>query len=126
MNQLFIGIIVAMGLSGYFYYTTSQAKIEELVSLNQAYEVRDSEQRAAIEAIQANLENTSRSLTILSQQNQQYEAEMNEYLDIFRRHNLARIASARPGQVELRVNNGTKEVFDGIEADSQRISNLND
>jgi len=126
MNQLFIGIIVAMGLSGYFYYTTSQAKIEELVSLNQAYEVRDSEQRAAIEAIQANLENTSRSLTILSQQNQQYESEMNEYLDIFRRHNLARIASARPGQVELRVNNGTKEVFDGIEADSQRISNLND
>lgn len=126
MNQLFIGIIVAMGLSGYFYYTTTQAKIEELVSLNQAFEVRDSEQRATIEAIQANLENTSRSLTILSQQNQQYEAEMNEYLDIFRRHNLARIASARPGQVELRVNNATLEVFNGIETDSQRISSLND
>lgn len=126
MNQLFIGIIVAMGLSGYFYYTTTQAKIEELVSLNQAFEVRDAEQRAAIEAIQANLENTSRSLTILSQQNQQYEAEMNEYLDIFRRHNLARIASARPGQVELRVNNATLEVFNGIETDSQRISSLND
>lgn len=126
MNQLFVGIIVAMGLGGYFYYTTTQSKIEELVSLNQAFEVRNSEQRAAIEAIQANLENTSRSLTILSQQNQQYEAEMNEYLDIFRRHNLARIASARPGQVELRVNNATLEVFNGIETDSQRISSLND
>ena len=126
MNQLFIGIIVAMGLSGYFYYTTSQAKIEELTALNQAFEVRDAEQRAAIEAIQANLENTSKNLTILSQQNQQYETEMNEYLDIFRRHNLARIASARPGQVELRVNNATLEVFNGIETDSQRISSLND
>lgn len=126
MNQLFVGIIVAMGLGGYFYYTTTQAKIEELVSLNQAYELRDAEQKAAIEAIQANLENTSRSLIILSQQNQQYEAEMNEYLDIFRRHNLARIASARPGQVELRVNDATMEVFNGIETDSQRISSLND
>ena len=126
MNQLFVGIIVAMGLGGYFYYTTTQAKIEELVSLNQAYELRDAEQKAAIEAIQANLENTSRSLIILSEQNQQYEAEMNEYLDIFRRHNLARIASARPGQVELRVNDATMEVFNGIETDSQRISSLND
>jgi len=126
MNQLFIGIIVAMGLGGYFYYTTSQAKIEELTALNQAFELRDAEQRAAIEAIQANLENTSKNLTILSQQNQQYETEMNEYLDIFRRHNLARIASARPGQVELRVNNATLEVFNGIETDSQRISSLND
>ena len=62
----------------------------------------------------------------LTAKNQQYEVEMNEYLDIFRRHNLARIASARPGQVTTRVNNATREVFDGIEADSQRISALND
>jgi len=59
----------------------------------------------------------------MQQQNQQYEAEMSEYLDIFRRHNLAKIASARPGQVELRANERTKEVFDAIEEVSNRISN---
>ena len=50
---------------------------------------------------------------------------MAEYLDIFRRHNLAKLASAKPGMIETRVNNKTKEAFDGIEEDSKRISNLN-
>ena len=51
---------------------------------------------------------------------------MSEYLDIFRRHNLAKLASAKPGLIEPSVNKRTKEVFDAIEADSKRISDLND
>jgi len=50
---------------------------------------------------------------------------MSEYLDIFRRHNLAKIASARPGQIQTQANNATKEVFDAIEEVSNRISNPN-
>ena len=51
---------------------------------------------------------------------------MAEYLDIFRRHNLTKLASAKPGLIELRANTRTKEAFDAIEADSQRISTLNE
>ena len=51
---------------------------------------------------------------------------MADYLDIFRRHNIAKLASAKPGMIETRANAQTKEVFDAIEADSQRISSLND
>jgi hypothetical protein len=51
---------------------------------------------------------------------------MSEYMDIFRRHNIAKLASAKPGMIELRINNATKEVFDAIEDDSSRISALND
>ena len=68
---------------------------------------------------------TTAELTGLQARNQQYEEEMAEYLDIFRRHNLAKLASAKPGMIETRVNNKTKEAFDGIEEDSKRISNLN-
>ena len=50
---------------------------------------------------------------------------MNRYLDIFRRHNLNQLAEVRPGLVETRVNNGTKEVFDSIENDSKELNNLN-
>ena len=110
-----------MGLGGYFLYNKNQ----ELIKLNAAFEVRDAEQRAAIEAVQNSLEKTSKELTGLQIKNQQYEEEMNEYLDIFRRHNLAKLASAKPGMIETRVNNRTKEVFDGIEEDSKRISDLN-
>ena len=51
---------------------------------------------------------------------------MNRYLDIFKRHNLSKLAAAKPGLIEKRVNNGTKEVFDGIEQDSRIIDSLDD
>lgn len=121
MSKILIGIIVVMGLGGYFLYN----KNLELVQLNKAYEVRDAEQRATIVAIQENMETTQKALTGLQVKNQQYEEEMAEYLDIFRRHNLAKLASAKPGLIETRINKSTKEVFDAIEDDSSRISSLN-
>ena len=122
MSKILIGVIVIMGLGGYFLYN----KNIELQKLNAAYQVRDAEQREALAAVQENLEKTTKALTGLQVKNQQYEAEMTEYLDIFRRHNIAKLASAKPGMIELRFNNATKEVFDGIEEDSARISALND
>ena len=101
-------------------------KIEEQSKVILAQDLRDQEQKAAIEAIQNNLEKTSNSLRGLQVQNQQYETQMSEYMDIFRRHNIAKLASAKPGMIELRINNATKEVFDAIEDDSSRISALND
>jgi hypothetical protein len=121
MSKILIGIIVVMGLGGYFLYN----KNLELVQLNKAYEVRDAEQRATIVAIQENMETTQKALTGLQVKNQQYEEEMAEYLDIFRRHNLAKLASAKPGLIEPSVNKRTKEVFDEIEDISNRISSLN-
>jgi len=121
MSKILIGIIVVMGLGGYFLYN----KNLELVQLNKAYEVRDAEQRATIVAIQKNMETTQKALTGLQVKNQQYEEEMAEYLDIFRRHNLAKLASAKPGLIEPSVNKRTKEVFDEIEDISNRISSLN-
>ena len=121
LNKILIGVIVVMFLGGSFLYNKNQ----ELVKLNAAYEVRDAEQQKTIEAIQKNMQKTTAELTGLQTRNQQYEEEMAEYLDIFRRHNLAKLASAKPGMIETRVNNKTKEVFDGIEEDSKRISDLN-
>ena len=130
MSKILIGIIVAMGFTGMMYYQFSvvpmKNKLEEQTKVILAQDLRDQEQKAAIEAIQSNLEKTSNSLRGLQVQNQQYETQMSEYMDIFRRHNIAKLASARPGLMETRINNATKEVFDGIEADSNRISSLDD
>ena len=51
---------------------------------------------------------------------------MSRYLDIFKRHNLSKLAAAKPGLIETRVNNGTKEVFESIEQDSRNIDSLDD
>ena len=125
-----MGIIAAIGLAGFMYYNFSivpmKNKLEEQAKVIIAQDLRDQEQKAAIEAIQNNLQQTTQALSGLQVKNQQYESQMAEYLDIFRRHNIAKLASAKPGMIELRVNNRTKEAFDAIDAASQRISSLND
>lgn len=130
MTKILMGIIAAMGITGLLYYNLSivpmKVKLEEQVKIIAAQELRDQEQKATIEAIQNNLQKTSTELTGLQVRNQAYEQEMAEYMDIFRRHNLSKLASAKPGMIETRVNNKTKEAFDAIEEDSKRISSLND
>ena len=130
MSKILMGIIAAMGLAGFMYYNffivPMKNKLEEQAKVIIAQDLRDQEQKAAIEAIQNNLQQTTQALSGLQVKNQYYESEMAEYLDIFRRHNIAKLASAKPGMIELRVNNRTKEAFDAIDAASQRISSLND
>lgn len=129
LNKVLIGILISMGLSGFMYYNFSvvpmKNKLEEQAKVILAQDLRDQEQKATIEAIQNNLAKTSQELTGLQVRNQAYETEMNEYMDIFRRHNLSKLASAKPGMIEKRANTRTKEAFDAIEADSKRISSLN-
>jgi len=122
LNKILIGILVTVSFAGYILYNKNQ----ELISLNTALELRDAEQKATIKAIKNNLEKTGKELSGLQVRNQQYEVEMAEYMDIFRRHNLSKLASAKPGMIEKRANNKTKEAFDAIENDSARISALND
>jgi hypothetical protein len=129
MSKILLGIIAAMGSTGFLYYQFAvvpmKNTLEEQTAVIIAQDLRDQEQKATIAAITLNAEKTAKASAALQQQNQQYEAEMSEYLDIFRRHNLAKIASARPGQIQTQANNATKEVFDAIEEVSNRISNPN-
>ena len=120
MNQLFIGIIIAMSLGGYFLYQQNESlKIENL-----AFQVRDQEQQATIKAQQESFAPQTSALNSLTARNAEIEGEMSRYLDIFRRHNLNKLALAKPGLIETRVNNGTKDVFDSIENDSKELNNL--
>ena len=120
MTNILVGIVVIlMAVSGFLY---NQNK--GLVALNQAYEVRDAQQNEAIESLQNDFELQTNGLLQMQSRNQEIEAEMSRYLDIFRRHDLSKLASARPGLIEPRINNGTKEVFESIEEDSRNIDSL--
>jgi len=125
-----MGIIAAMGAAGYMYYQFSvvpmKTEIVELTRLTMAQELRNQEQIATIAAVKESFETAGKALQGLQVKNQQYETQMSEYLDVFRRHNIAKLASAKPGLMEKRFNKGTKEVFDAISEDSNRISALND
>lgn len=130
MSKVLFGVIGAMMISMFSYYqffvVPMKNKIEEQTKVIIAQDLRDKEQKAAIESLQTNMQKTSEALKGLQVKNQKYEEDMAEYLDIFRRHNVAKLASAKPGLVEIRFNNGTKEVFNAIQEDSNRISSIND
>ena len=121
ISKVLIGVILVMGVGTWFLYDQNQ----RLVELNKAFEIRNAEQIATIAAQQEQFQKQTKALTELSSKNQQIEADMNRYLDIFRRHNLTKLAAAKPGLIEPRMNKATKEVFDGIENDSNIISDLN-
>ena len=127
MSKILLGVIGAMAVTGYAYYFLSVAPLkvqnQELKDMNTAQQLTINTQKDTINSIQNSLEVAQESLSTLSTQNQQYESEMAEYLDIFRRHNLAQLASAKPGLITNKANKRTQEVFDAIEADTQRISN---
>jgi len=122
MNQLLIGVILVMGFLGYGLYVENQ----NLQAENSAYELRDAEQDAAIEQLQGDLELQGNSLREMQSKNAEIEGEMNRYLNIFKRHNLTKLAYAKPGLIEPKANKATKEVFDGIEEDSRNIDDLDD
>ena len=122
MSKVFIGIIVVLGLSSYLLWSENS----KLSALNQAFELRNQEQKLAIESLQNDFTLQTEGLQQIQLKNQEIQKEMNRYIDIFKRHNLTKLASAKPGLIEPRINKGTKDVFDSIEEDSRNIDSLDD
>jgi len=122
MSKVFIGIILVLSLSVFLLWNQNS----KLSALNQAFELRDQEQKLAIESLQNDFTLQTEGLQQIQLRNQEIQGEMNRYIDIFKRHNLTKLASAKPGLIEPRINKGTKDVFDSIEEDSRNIDSLDD
>ena len=132
-SKVLFGIIVAMGGVGYIYFQTTQGQIADLNAQLQtqagvitAFETRQAEQVRTIEALQNNLQKTTEALNTMSTRNQEIEAEAQRYLAIFARHNLSKLAAAKPGLIETRINKGTSDVFRTIEQDTTDIDAIGD
>lgn len=122
MSKFLFGIIFVMsaGLS-YMWYENQNLK-----QLNIAYETRDAQQKQTLDNLQKDFALQSESLLNLQVKNQKIQKEMDNYLDIFRRHNLTKLAIAKPNLIQTRVNNGTKQVFNDIEEISRIIDSADD
>jgi len=122
MSRILLGILTALGLLTLFLWNENS----KLAELNQAFELRDKEQKEAIETLQQDFKTQTEGLLEIQKRNNEIEQEMTRYLDIFKRHNLTKLAIAKPNLIEKRVNNGTKKVFDNIEEISRAIDSLDD
>ena len=122
MSKVLMGIILVMGIGSYFLYQQYETVKAENMALTFAVE----EQKRTIEVIKENFEKQGKALNNLTARNAEIEGEMTRYLDIFKRHNLNKLAIAKPGLIEKRVNDGTKQIFITIENDSKQLDNLDD
>jgi len=127
-------LLAGLGYAGHVFVVNQlNTQIVQLQSDVRQYQAQNTTLQAAAEineqTIRSLQENSQRQLeqvTNLTVANQQFQSEKDEYLSIFRRHDLARLALARPGLIEPRINNGTKEVFRQVEEDSKEIAALNE
>jgi hypothetical protein len=120
MQQILMGILLILGIACWWLYSENQT----LSMNNMQLEIAVAEQEEAIKVIKESYEKQGAALNQLASKNAQIEAEMNGYLDIFRRHNLNKLAIAKPGMIETRANEQTQSVFEAIENDSKELDSL--
>ena len=121
MNQMFIGIIIMMGLGGYYLYNENQTLTQNNIKLEAAVE----EQKQTMAIMKEQYEKQGKALMNMSRQNAQIEKEKAEYLAIFSRHNLDLLALKKPGLMENRFNKASEEVMEGMENDTEALYNIN-
>jgi len=120
MQQFLLALVVVLGISSYYLYTENQV----LTTNNALLEGAVATQKETIVTIQKDFALQATSLLELQGRNQAIQQEMTRYLDIFKRHNLTKLAAAKPGLLEPKINKGTKNVFNSIEEDSRNIDSL--
>ena len=120
MNQLTMGLLVALGLLTFFLYTQNETLKENNIKLETALE----EQEKAMAAMKESYEKQGKALMNMSRMNAEIEAEKAEYLAIFSRHNLDMLALKKPGLIENRFNDASEKVMEGLEDDTEKLYEL--
>ena len=120
MNQFTIGLLVALGLVTFYLYNQNETLKENNTKLEYALE----EQTQAMTALRESYEKQGQSLMNMTRRNAEIDQEKAEYLEIFSRHNLDLLALKKPGMIELRMNNASELVMEGIEDDTKELFNL--
>ena len=120
MQQFFIAIILVLGLSSWWLYNENQTLTANNFKLESAVE----EQKATMVAMQESYEKQGKALMNMTRVNAQIEQEKAEYLSIFSRHNLDLLAMKKPGMIELRFNNASEAVMEGLEDDTKKLYSI--
>ena len=127
-------LLAVVGAGAYGYHTLEIGKretaIAQLEKNNVVLKENSMRLETALKTETASREQAENNLKVqleavgkLTEANTAMQAEMDDYLSIFKRHDLTKLARVKPGLIEPRINNGTKKVFEQIEKDSEEVEN---
>jgi hypothetical protein len=117
---MMIGLVLILGLGGFYLYNENQTLTQNNIKLEAAVE----EQKQTMAIMKEQYEKQGKALMNMSRVNAQIEAEKTEYLAIFSRHNLDVLALKKPGLIEKRFNDASEKVMEGLEDDTKELYNL--
>ena len=122
MQYVFIiALLGSLGGLGFKMYTDTMNRMQSMTNEKAALEVKFQEQKAAMEKQLEVMKLQEESLTNMNERAAVVEAQMKDYLKIFKDHDLTRLARAKPGMIETRANKRTDEIFTVIENDTKMV-----
>lgn len=136
--KIILFLLVIGGAGGAFaYHKVTVAELESQVSALEANNqvlkgnnnrLKDGllDQEEEMRELVAERDAERAQVAALTTRNNELQKDKEHYLRIFKDHNLTRLARAKPGLIEKRINNGTAEVFRQVENDTKNIMALDD
>ena len=122
MQYIFIiALLGSLGGLGFKMYTDTMNRMQSMANEKAALEVKFQEQKAAMEKQLEVMKLQEESLADMNERAAVVEAQMQNYLKIFKDHDLTRLARAKPGMIETRANKRTDEIFTVIENDTKMV-----
>ena len=129
----FVGAIAG----GYSYHQVTVSKFEAGIAKLEAnnrtlkenqvqLDIAINTAETSLKAAEENAKKSEAAMSELTSRNQELNREKQTYLKIFKDHNLTRLARAKPGMIEKRINNGTQKVFEALENDTKELMDIDD
>lgn len=129
-------LLLVIGGGAYMYHNQKVAQFEATIAQQQVnittlqnnqIRLEDAVEREAQarEQAESNLQTQLKAVGEMQGKLSALTKERDEYLSIFRRHDLTKLARVKPGLIEPRINKGTADVFRMIEEDSREIADAN-
>ena len=116
------GLAIA-GLSGWLYYTNMQDTIATLKRDNTVLQSNQQALKDAVASEKEVLERTKEQYDVLLREykelqvaNEEAEVYSEQLLKLLTKHDLEYLALRKPGLIENRINNATKNIFADIES----------
>ena len=122
MNQFLIGIIIVLGLGGYWLYNENVT----LKANNLALEGAVATQQEALETMTNDFALQTQQLNKMTVKSQQAQRELNRYSEFIRNYELSAKIMGDPVEMQRKINNGTKHIMEDIEKLSVVVDDLDD
>ena len=122
MQQVFVGIILVLGMACYWLYNENTT----LKANNLALEGAIATQEEALKTLQNDFELQTTQMNELSMKSQAAQRELNRYSEFIRNYQLSAKIIGDPVEMQRKINNGTKHIMEDIEKISVTVDDLDD